>query len=415
MVNLCGYDAVSSQHGEDAMPPRSRKKEKLFEKLPVEVRKHVAAIHVVGELGLVERRLINVLLLNAAEKMCEDNRTHSLPVSALMDIMGWEKSKNEDYLKEALKKLSSTPIVFNRLQDGKQEWETMAPLSWAKIADGICSYRYDQALSRKLADPDMYAVINVNIQNALKSEFALALYENCFRFHRVGSTGVLDLEVWRELLGARSGSYDEYKFLSHFVLKPAIKAVNDVSNITVEMIPVKEGRRVVALKFSVALKAQASLIDSVLMSDSEIQESEAFALLRKCRIGIHLAMDMVRRDPAKALQVARDTLTRTTVKNHAAYATAVFKNANVTDVESAEKKEPVQGSTESDADSQSDIQRGTWNQLSDGEMAMLAEEFIAQTGAATRVSGKYDFRDVNEKVAWSHFRGVRAAQVIAAR
>lgn len=393
------------------MNPRRKRKEKVLDKLPVEVRKHVAAVHVVGELGVVERRLINVLLLNAAEKMAEDNRTHSLPVAALMDIMGWEKSKNDDYLKAALQKLSTTPIVFNRLKDGKQEWETMAPLSWAKIADGICSYRYDQALSRKLADPDMYAVINVNIQSALKSEFALALYENCVRFHRVGSTGEIELEVWRELLGAQSSSYDEYKFFSHFVLKPAIKAVNEASNITVEMVPVKAGRKVVKLKFVVALKAQGSLLDAAAMSDAEILESEAFALLRRCKIGSHLAMDMVRRDPERALQVARDTLARATkVKNPAAYVRTAFNNAEATDVTDVESKLPKeQQATVPDGEEKTDIERSSWDQLTVNEKELLAERFMAETGAKTRIPGKYEFRDVNEKVAWSQFRA-RAAQ-----
>ena len=51
-----------------------------------QLRKHVAAIHIGGELGLLGRKMSNVLLLNAYDDLLTQ-RTHRLPVVHLRAML----------------------------------------------------------------------------------------------------------------------------------------------------------------------------------------------------------------------------------------------------------------------------------------------------------------------------------------
>jgi DNA-directed RNA polymerase specialized sigma24 family protein len=373
-----------------------------LDKLPADVRKHVAAIHVGGSLGLVERKLINVLLLNAFDHLSEDNRTHTIAVPLLLETMDWGGSKNIEHLRAALTTLATTPIIFDRLKDGKGKWSVMTALSFAEIANGVCSYRYDKGLSQQLADPAMYAKININIQNQFDSAYALALYENCYRFHKVGGPRPIGLDVWRELLGAQAPVYNEFKYLSQRVLTPAIKRVNAVSNIDIEMVVIRENRKVVALKFKVTEKAQKSINDMPGDPDDVIRETEAFALLSKCDIGARLAIQWIRDDPQKALRVAKETLARDAKQqiksSRAGYARASFENGDVTDVpdttgdETAPPKLPHEHPDEREKDRRADAARRAAAALTDEQRAALRAAYIAaHPGAAfSTETGKWN-------------------------
>ena len=79
-------------------------------------------------------------------------------------MLGFD-SKNTDALKKALLKIMSTPISFDLLHEGgKSEWAASPLLSHAGIRNGVCSYEYSDWLARKLANPDIYTLININVQ-----------------------------------------------------------------------------------------------------------------------------------------------------------------------------------------------------------------------------------------------------------
>ena len=52
----------------------------------VGLKKHVAAIHIGSDLTLVERKMANVLLLNAYEELLT-TRTHSIPIPLMCAML----------------------------------------------------------------------------------------------------------------------------------------------------------------------------------------------------------------------------------------------------------------------------------------------------------------------------------------
>lgn len=225
------------------------------------VKKHVAAIHVSGKLTLLQRKLSNVLLLNAYDTITQQ-ASFQMDARTLCMMVGYN-SNDFDSLKQSLRGLAETVAEWDMLDEsGKQEWGVSSLLSYAKLKDGVCEYAYSPALAEKLADPKVFALINLNIQRRFTSGHALALYENCYRFHRTGSTGWWSLETFRRLMGVDgSAYYESYKHLNAKIIKPAVAEVNKTSNIVITPEVRKRGRAVTDIRFAINSNPQLAILD----------------------------------------------------------------------------------------------------------------------------------------------------------
>lgn len=225
-----------------------------------ELKKHVGAVHVKGPLTLLQRKISNVLLLNAYEDLPDaEIFEHQIRLGTLAQAAGFD-SNDVQTLREALEALVDVKIKWNILDtDGEEEWGVSTFLAQAVTKKGVCRYAYAPDLRRKLYNPEIYARINLSVQERFGSGYALALYENCVRFRKVGTTGWISLERWRDLLGVEEGQYEQFKYLNRDVLKPAVREVNRYSDIRVKMETKRESRRIVALKFTVSENPQLRL------------------------------------------------------------------------------------------------------------------------------------------------------------
>jgi len=225
------------------------------------VKKNVAAIHVSGKLSLLQRKLSNVLLLNAYDGLLS-RRSHSIDARTLSVMIGYT-SNDIDTLKDALRALVETTAEWDMLaDDGGREWGVSALLASARLRGGVCEYAYSPSLAEKLHDPKIFALINLSIQRNFSSGHALALYENCYRFVRTGSTGWWDLALFRRLMGVEeSVYYRNFKNLNAKVIKPAVAEVNAVSNIALTAELRRHGRAVAEIRFAIREKAQGPVVE----------------------------------------------------------------------------------------------------------------------------------------------------------
>ncbi len=264
------------------------------------VKKHVATIHINGILSLVERKLANVLLLNAYDDLLV-KQTHHLPVPHLFAMMGWEESNNVGRLQDAIKKLAGTSVEFNLMNDGKVSWHAMAMIAYGSIEGGVCTYSYAEFLSKQLYNPEIYATINLGIQRLFESGYALALYENCLRYKSVGSTGWWSVEKFRELVGAMKSSYDEFKYLRREAIEKPVDEINRVSDIRLLPEFRRHGRKIAEIRFLVSdAPQQMALKPAVKDVHSCIRESDLFKKLRSHGIGERLAIAWILQDEVRA-------------------------------------------------------------------------------------------------------------------
>lgn len=200
------------------------------------VAKHVQAIHVGGDLSLIQRKLANALLYHAYPDLPVKEK-YTIKLSYLCELI--ELNGNDwPLIKESLKGLRNGYIEFGVLKEnGKMKsWGIMSLLAEAKVdfVSGTVLYSYGPLLRESLYDPAVYELINLGITNKFGSKYALALYENCASYRKVGSTGWMAMEVFRQLMGcADDPYYDDFKYLNAKVIKPAVREVNETSDIEV--------------------------------------------------------------------------------------------------------------------------------------------------------------------------------------
>ena len=288
------------------------------------VKKHVAAIHVSGKLTLLQRKLSNVLLLNAYDTLTSQPR-HHIDARTLCLMIGYN-SNDMDTLKASLRGLAETVAEWDMLDEkGQQEWGVSSLLSYAKLKGGVCEYAYSPALAEKLHDPKVFALINLNIQRRFTSGHALALYENCYRFVRAGSTGWWPLELFRRLMGVEGSSYYEiFKHLNAKVIKPAVDEVNRTSNILVTPETRKQGRVVTEIRFRIRENPQLAILD---MDDGEgLRHGAVYARLRGLGVSDRLARQWLSAHGEEQVLEKLDYVeARKNVKSKLGYLTAVLE------------------------------------------------------------------------------------------
>lgn len=243
-----------------------------------DLKKHIAAIRISDKVGLLPRKMWNVLLLNAYDSLLTQ-RVHSISVSLLSEIIGYN-SNGYNELRASLKKLRTVDIEWD-VGNGctvKGVWcpevagSTM--LAGSKIKDGILTYEFSSLLSELLHEPEMYQKISISQQRLFKASYSLALWENCVRFIGVGKTGFEDITEWRKLMGATHKSYDEFKVFNQKVLQPSINEINTVSSIQIELLVKKTGRKITHFSFLVKQKKEIQLAVPEVIN--ELKSSEEY-------------------------------------------------------------------------------------------------------------------------------------------
>lgn len=255
------------------------------------IKKNVASIEVKAKLSLLERKLSNVLLFNAYDSLLE-KRQHQIDIKTMALLMGFD-SNNTQVLKDALKTLLNSVIEWNYLnKNNKEVWGASSMLASGEIENGVCTYEYSQALAEKLYNPEIYARINLSVQRNISSSYGLALYEICVRYLGVKSTGWIDIDDFRALLGAHDiESYKAFKCFNDAVIKPAVKEINKATNIYIEVELKKEKKRVIEIRFDVKENPQLSLLEYE--QEDEVSETQAYKLLLSKGISKTLARQWV--------------------------------------------------------------------------------------------------------------------------
>jgi len=288
------------------------------------VKKHVAAIHISGKLTLLQRKLSNVLLLNAYDTLISQAR-HHIDARTLCLMIGYN-SNDMETLKGSLRGLVETIAEWDMLdEDGQHEWGVSSLLSYARLKGGKCEYAYSPALAEKLHDPKVFALINLDIQRRFISGHALALYENCYRFLGTGSTGWWPIGVFRRLMGVDDSSYYEtFKHLNAKIIKPAVAEVNRTSNITLTPETRKQGRAVAEIRFRIRENPQLGILD---LDDGEgMRHGPVYLRLRQLGVSDRLARQWLSTHGEAQVSLRLDYIeARPNVKSKVGYLTAALE------------------------------------------------------------------------------------------
>lgn len=225
----------------------------LIEKEPkeLELKKHVGSIHCSNTLSLLQRKISNVLLYHAFDELLLKDE-HTITIKTLCTLIGYS-SHDYESIKKALRALISTVIEWNLLGDKKgpqqEDWNASSMLASVGIRNGLCSYSYSSHLKKLLFMPEMYGRINIAIQAKFKSNYALALYENCIRYQNLSHTRWFALGTFRKLMGVPDNKYVIFRDFKRRVIDKSVEEVNRYAEIQVEPEIERQGHQVNRIRF----------------------------------------------------------------------------------------------------------------------------------------------------------------------
>jgi len=234
----------------------------LSKVLAEHVLKPTATIHVGNKLSLIERKIFNAIIWHSQRNRFA-RQSDTLAIGLFMPLIGLERSKNMDVIKQALETLVTTPIVWNTLRrDRTTDWGICTFLAGAEISGGTLRYVMNPLLVEKVNNPTLFAKIQLLVQTHFSSKYSLALYEFLLdELGRAGSPEKHEVEASLDVLRHVLQFDGAYKHLNGDVLKPCVQEINRYADITVGYRSIKGGRAVVGIRFGIERSALQLQLD----------------------------------------------------------------------------------------------------------------------------------------------------------
>ncbi len=274
---------------------------------PNAYRKAVQVVHSKprAPLSLLQRKLSNAWLKNAVETSVDAEGWWTINVASMTEDIGFD-SHNREYLRNSALELMRIVFEWDVIAPEKKRvlWKASVLFPEVEIRGDRIRYQISSQLRERVLNPDMYALIDLNVVRKFRRASSLAIYEHCIRFVTLGHTAEVEWEKFRDIaLGesAESKSYKEYKYFKQKVLKPAIAEINSESDITVELREQLNGRRIEKLLFLVEKK-------SAQVEAEPADEKQLELVGEVVRIGVPQseAKKLVKQYPADEMKAALD-------------------------------------------------------------------------------------------------------------
>ncbi len=234
-----------------------------------------------GKLTFLTRKLFSVMILHAQKLGAHgvNDPINDETSSQYFWAPFAELVKDSDYN-------SRDTALFKELVDEMQDvrlqsessvaWTAERLLSSVRIANpaGLnkrggklwVGYSFPPNVHQLVLNPKVYTKISLYYLTILRTGAGIALYEIArkFSWRTTGLTDVLPWEDWRDILEGMPASdmadwKHEYKYFKSRVLNKAIEEVNTLTDLQVELIEVKAGRKVNGIQFRITQTMQGSL------------------------------------------------------------------------------------------------------------------------------------------------------------
>ena len=196
------------------------------------------------KLNVLEVKILRILLTIASK-----DRKQKLIIKAknIANLLGY--TKNYQVIDKAIKKLKQQNIEIRKSDD---RWAIMSLLDYVEYNNGEFEIIFGTKFM-ELFDVLFKKYIKYNLKNALvlKSKYSIKLYEYLVNELRMSlkynkdNIFEIDIEKLKELVGS---NYNFRDFRNR-ILNPSVNAINKLTDINVKYELIKDGRKVVKIKF----------------------------------------------------------------------------------------------------------------------------------------------------------------------
>ncbi len=231
-----------------------------------------------GQFSLLSRKLYNVFISSAQKQQrpgvnapTDDPSAESYFWIPLQEVVKDAKYNSNDY--ETLKAHANELQNIRVEAENSRMWTSERLLSGVKIfnSHGLKSkggtvwlgFSFPPEVLQMVLKPTVYTRFSLWYQTQLRTASSLALYEVCRRYASSPShvTNRGKWEGWYYTItgtATTDKNIPEYKYFKRDHLVKSITEINTITDINVELLEFKEGRRVAEIQFKVHLKAQGT-------------------------------------------------------------------------------------------------------------------------------------------------------------
>lgn len=222
-----------------------------------------STIHIENKMSLVQKKLWFELVYHAFPKM-GTQRKYTITLSRLRELLGWnETTSNDTELKEALRGLNETTVNWNIFgKDTKNtSWQSFPLLAGCEIPknSGVCIFSLSPFLEDRFAamGEEAYVKIDLIISKRFQSKYALSIY--CLALDylmlEIGySEKKFSIPELRRYLALKEGEYKLTADMNRWIIKPSEEEINKTSDMNIQILPFKEGKKIVGYKLCMSLK-----------------------------------------------------------------------------------------------------------------------------------------------------------------
>lgn len=215
------------------------------------------------KITVTARKIYNVMLQYAQRQGVAQERYRARLAEIAIGIDF--NSNNTEIIKQYFRQMATTGVEWQSPTTGEgARWSISALIAHADLIQRgnelTLEWSYAPNIKQELLDPQRFAKMSLQVLAALNTMASLVLYEICCRYadNPGGLTARQAWSWWRPVLtgtpDSPASAYQEYKIFNRDVVKKAVKKVNEVTDLEVELIEHKSGRSVQDLQFRVRRK-----------------------------------------------------------------------------------------------------------------------------------------------------------------
>ena len=223
-----------------------------------------ALINASYNLDLVEQRLILLAIVEARESGKGINANDPLTVHAESYINHFSVHRNTAYqaLKDACKDLFARQFSY---QEQRPKGVANITSRWVSQIAYIDNSATVELIFAPAIIPlvtrleEQFTSYELKQVSGLSSAYAIRLYEVLIAWRSTGKTPIIELSDFRQKLGVLEGEYSRFNNFKVRVLDPAIKQINEHTDITVKVEQHKTGRTISGFSFKFKQKQQPKI------------------------------------------------------------------------------------------------------------------------------------------------------------
>lgn len=226
-------------------------------------------------LSLPERRFM-LWIVSQIRKEDKDLHTYRISVSDFVEFAGLEK--NDSYYPRIV--ALADKLVQKSLGIKDKEKRIYEAFSWFhhikyKWGEGVLEATLHPNLKPYLLQlKEQYTAITLEYAMLLRSSYSHRIYDLLKQYESIGSR-TLNLTELREFMMLEN-RYPVYRDFRRYVLEVAQKEINEKTDISFDFKPVKSGRKIASILFTIHTKKP-----TVTLANREEMEPEAHRIFRK--------------------------------------------------------------------------------------------------------------------------------------